>query len=121
MDTQAPGGLDIEGLRHAIEERDLDRMLGFYADDAELVTVDRNTTPSSPHVLHGKEEISRHLRDVFGREMTHHVENEVIGNDRLAFMESCEYPDGTRVLAAQTCELRDGKISRQTNVQAWDE
>jgi hypothetical protein len=96
-------------------------MLGFYADDAEILTVDRNTPPSSPHVLRGKAEISDYLGDVFGREMTHRVENEVVGDGRMSFTEACEYPDGTKVLGAVTCELRDGRISRQIEVQAWDE
>ena len=30
------------------------------------------------------------------RAMTHRVENEVIGEDRVAFNEACEYPDATR-------------------------
>ena len=46
---------------------------------------------------------------------------EVIGEDRVAFNEACEYPDGTRVLAATTLELQDGKIVQQVNVEAWDE
>ena len=70
MATQAPGSLDFEALRRAIEERDAEMLIGFYADDAELRTVNKNTTPSSPHVLSGKEEISKYLRDVFSREMT---------------------------------------------------
>jgi nuclear transport factor 2 (NTF2) superfamily protein len=119
--TQAPGGLDFEALRRAIEERDAETLAGFYADDAELHTVNKNTTPSSPRVLRGKEEISEYLRDVCGREMTHRVENEVIGESRIAFNEACEYPDGTRVLGAGTLEVRDGKIVRQVNVEAWDE
>ena len=110
MATQAPRGLDFGALRRAIEER-----------DAEVYTINRRTPPSSPGVLRGMEEISEYLRDVCGREMTHRVENEVVGEDRIAFNEACEYPDGTRVLGAETIELRDGKIVRQVNVEAWDE
>jgi SnoaL-like protein len=121
MATQAPGGLDFETLRRAIEERDAETLIGLYADDAELRTVNKNATPSSPRVLRGKAEISEYLRDVCGREMTHRVENEVVGDERITFFEACEYPDGTRVLGAQSLELRDGKISRQVNVEAWDE
>jgi nuclear transport factor 2 (NTF2) superfamily protein len=121
MATQAPGGLDFETLRRAIEERDAETLVGFYADDAEARTVNKNTTPSSPQVLRGKEEISEYLHDVCSREMTHRVENEVVGENRVAFNEACEYPDGTRVLGAPTLELRDGKIARQVNVEAWDE
>jgi hypothetical protein len=86
-----------------------------------MLTVNRNTTPSSPHVLRGKEGITEHLRDVCGREMTHRIENEVVGQDRIAFNEACEYPDGLRVLAAATLDVRDGQIVRQVNVEAWDE
>ena len=121
MAAQAPSGLDFETLRRAIEERDAETLVGFYADDAELRTVNKNTTPSSPQVLHGKEEISEYLQDVCSREMTHRVENEVVGESRIAFNEACEYPDGTHVLGASTLELREGKIARQVNVEAWDE
>ncbi len=121
MATQVPGGLDFEVLRRAIEGRDAETLVGFYADDAEVITVNRNSTPSSPNVLRGKEEIAEYLRDVCGREMTHRVENEVLGEERIAFQEACEYPDGIRVLGAETLELRDGKIMRQVNVEAWDE
>jgi SnoaL-like domain len=121
MAIQAPGSLDFEAMRRAIEERDAETLIGFYADDAEVRTVNKNTTPSSPMVLSGKEKISDYLRDVCDREMTHHVENEMVGSDRIVFFEACEYPDGTRVLGAEALELRDGKIVRQVNVEAWDE
>lgn len=121
MNTRAAGGLDFEALRHAIEGRDAETLIGFYADDAEVLTVNRNSTPSSPQVLRGKEQIAEYLRDVRAREMTHRVEGEVVGEDRIAFQEACEYPDGIRVLGAQTLELRDGRIVRQVNVEAWDE
>lgn len=51
----ATNGLDFEAMRRAIEERDAEALIGFYAEDAELHTVNRNSTPSSPQVLRGKE------------------------------------------------------------------
>ncbi len=121
MTEQMAPGLDFEAMRRAIEESDYDALVALYADDAELRTVNKNSTPSSPQVLRGKEEISELLRDVCGRAMTHHVEDEIIGEDRVAFNEACEYPDGIKVLTATTLELRGGKIVRQTNIEAWDE
>ena len=121
MTEQMAAGLDFEAMRRAIEESDYDALVALYADDAELRMVNKNSTPSSPMVLRGKEEISEMLRDVCGRAMTHHVEGEVIGENRVAFNEACEYPDGTKVLGATTLDLRDGMIVRQTNVEAWDE
>ena len=35
--------------------------------------------------------------------------------------QACEYPDGARVLAATTLDVRDGKVVRQVNIEAWDE
>ncbi|HKH10457.1 MAG TPA: nuclear transport factor 2 family protein [Rubrobacter sp.] len=120
MATQTLGGLDFEVLRRAIEDRDAETLVGLYADDAEVITVNRNSTPSSPQILRGKEEIGGYLRDVCGREMTHRVENEVLGAGRVAFQEACEYPDGVKVLGAETLEVRDGKIVRHVGVEAWD-
>jgi ketosteroid isomerase-like protein len=121
MTEQRATGFDFEALRHAKEQHDLDAMLDLYAEDAEIHIVNRNTPPSSPYVLRGKEAISEYLRDVFGRDMTHRVESEVVGEDRVAFNVACEYPDGTHVLAAENLDMRDGKIVRQVEVVAWDE
>jgi hypothetical protein len=120
-EQKTAGDLDFEVLRNAIEGRDATTLIGFYADDAELYTINRNAPPSSPRVLRGRAMISEHLRDVCGREMAHRVEDEVVGEDRVAFNEACEYPDGTRVIGAQTLEVRGGKISRQLSVEVWDE
>jgi ketosteroid isomerase-like protein len=120
-EQRVTGKLDFEDLRRAQEQRDLDAMLDLYAEDAEIHIVNRNTPPSSPYVLRGKEAIAEYLRDVFGREMSHSIENEVVSEDRLAFNVACEYPDGTRVLASENLEVRDGKVVRQVEVVAWDE
>ncbi len=111
----------FEALRRAIEQLDAETLIGLYADDAELRIVNKNTPPSSPRVLRGKEEITEYLRDVCGRAMAHRIENEVVGENRIAFNEACEYPDGTKVLAATTLEVRGDKVVRHTNVEAWDE
>lgn len=108
-------------LHSAIESCDVESMLNLYADNAELRVIDRNHPPSHPLELHGKKAIGTYLRDIYGREMTHKVINEVVGSNGLSFSEDCEYPDGTRVLGNLTVELKDGKIIRETEVQAWDE
>jgi hypothetical protein len=121
MTEQMAPSLDFEAMRRAIEESDYDALVSFYADDAELRMVNKNSTPSSPMVLSGKEEISELLCDVCGRAMTHHVEDEIFNKNRVAFNEACEYPGGLKVLTASTLDLRDGMIVRQTNIEAWDE
>ena len=119
--TEQKTGFDFQVLRRGIEQSDAETLVSLYADDAEMITVNKNATPSSPRVLSGKEQIAEFLRDVCGREMTHRVEDEVVGEGRIAFNEACEYPDGLKVLTATTLEVRDGKISRQVNVEVWDE
>ena len=120
MTEQMAPNLDFEAMRRAIEGSDYEALVSFYADDAELRVVNKNTTPSSPMVLQGKGEISEMLREVCGRAMTHHVEDEVVGEGRVSYNEACEYPDGVRVLGSTTLDLRDGLIVRQTNIEAWD-
>ena len=119
--TEQKTGFDFEGLRRAIEESDGESLKSFYSEDAELYTVNRNTPPSSPNVIRGKEAITEYIEDVCGRDMTHRVEREVVGENRIAFNEACEYPDRIKVLGATTLEVRDGKIVQQVNVEAWDE
>ncbi len=114
-------GFDFEAMRRAIEQLDAEALISLYHDDAELRIVNRYTTPSSPRELRGNEEIAEYLRDVCGRAMTHRIEDEVVGENRVAFNEACEYEDGTKVLASMTLEVRDGKIVRQVSVEAWDE
>ncbi len=118
---ESTGKLDFEVLRRAYEQRDAELALSLYADGAEVRMVDHNNPPSSPLELHGKEQIGEHLRDVFSREMTHRIENEVTGEDRAAFNVACQYPDGGRVYCAAMLEVRDDKIVREVGVQAWDE
>ncbi|GJF29889.1 hypothetical protein KNE206_25890 [Kitasatospora sp. NE20-6] len=121
MGTAAAPTFDTEALRRGIERQDASALLALYADDAEIRMIDRRTQPSHPMVMHGRSSISEMLTDVYGRDMTHTLEQVVVDGDHLAFMESCRYPDGTRVLATSMADLRDGRIVDQTSIQAWDE
>lgn len=112
----------LDTIRAATEARDAAALSALYADDAEVIVVDRSTPPSAPHVLHGHDEVVAYLRDSCAREMTHEVRDTVLGDGRLAFATHCRYPDGTRVLCATIADLDpSGRITRQTIVQAWDE
>jgi hypothetical protein len=121
VQNKPASSLDFEVLRRAHEERDPELAISLYADDAEVRIVDHTNPPSSPFVLHGKEQIAGYLRDGLSREMIHRVQNEVIGANRVAYNVACQYPEGSRVLCAAVLELHDGKIVREVSVQAWDE
>jgi hypothetical protein len=113
--------LDLETLYLGIESCDPDLLLGFYADDARLSIVNTDTPHAPPFELCGKGEIAKHLRATFGQEASHRVERDAaVGEDRVAFREACEYPDGGRVWVETTLELRNGKIVRQVDVVESD-
>ena len=113
--------LTVPALRRAIETRDGATLAGFYTDDAVLRIVDQMNPPSRPSEIKGRDAIAAYYDDVCGRTMTHRVDTAVADGDRLAFTQTCTYPDGKRVYCAATLELVGGRIARQTAIQAWDE
>jgi SnoaL-like protein len=118
MSTQAK--IDLDTIRRAHADHDAELLTSLYADDAESVTVDANNPPSSPKVLRGKDKIGDLWNDVMSRDMEHDVQYVVEGSDSVAYQVACRYPDGTRVLSSGVLELENGKIARETIVQAWD-
>lgn len=112
--------LTIPALRQAIESRDGQTLAGFYTDDATLRIVDQMNPPSHPHEIKGREAITAYYDDVCGRTMTHRLDTGIVEGDRLAFTQTCTYPDGKRVFCASNLELLGGRIARQISIQAWD-
>jgi hypothetical protein len=113
--------LDWETLRLGIERCDPDLLIGFYAEGARLSIVNAASPHASPFELRGKVEIAKHLRVAFGPETSHRVEREaVVGDNRVAFQEACEYPDGNRVWVETTLNIKGAKILRQVDVVATD-
>ncbi|TPN36568.1 nuclear transport factor 2 family protein [Mesorhizobium sp. B2-3-3] len=113
--------VDGTAIKRAIEGRDGKMLSGFYADDATVRVIDRNNPPSKPREIRGRAAISIFWDDICSRAMTHKVDATVAEGDSLAFTQACAYPDGTKVFCASMLELKDGRIARQTVVQAWDE
>lgn len=110
----------LSRLKRAIEGRDAGTLASLYADDAVMRIIDRDNPPSAPRELKGRTDIAAFFDDVCGRAMVHEVESGIEDDNRLAFTQACAYPDGTRVFCSAMLELADGKITRQTIVQAWD-
>ena len=117
MPTQA---ISLADLKRAIEGRDAKTLAGFYADDALLRIIDRDNPPSRPRELRGRPAIAAYYDDVCGRAMTHRIESGVANGEALAFTQACSYPDGTKVFCSAMLDIANGKIVRQTAVQAWD-
>ena len=110
-----------ETLKRALIGRDAELAGSLYADDVELVIVNRNFPPSQPFVRRGRAAALELWRDLCAREMTHSVTATVIGADSFAIRESCMYADGGRVVGHVIAELRDGRIARYFSVDCWDE
>lgn len=108
-------------LHQALEQCDINTIVSCYSENCTLEVISKDHPPSNPLKLIGKEAISDYHKNICGREMTHRINQEVVGDGQMAFTEACLYPNGTRVVAAEFFELSDdGKIQRQTNVEAWD-
>jgi hypothetical protein len=45
----------------------------------------------------------------------------VVDGVGAAFVQACRYLSGARVLCVAVLDLKDGMITRQYGVQAWDE
>ncbi len=116
-----PNGVTGAAIKHAIEGRDGAMLASFYADDAVVQVIDRNNPPSKPRVVKGRAAIATFWDDICSRAMTHRVDMSIAEGNRLAFTQACAYPDGAKVFCAAMLELEQGKIARQTVVQAWDE
>ena len=118
-----PGKPQVTGeiIKQAIESRDGGLLASLYADQASLRVIDRNNPPSKPREIKGKAAIATFWDDICSRAMTHLVEITVAEGSRLAFTQACAYPDGAKVFCVAMLELEDGRIARQTIVQAWDE
>ncbi len=110
----------IVGLRTAVENRDAASLKALYADNAVITIIDSINTPSKPRVITGARDIGAFLDDVCSRDMTHTIDTGVVEGRMLAFVESCKYSDGTRVIASNTAEFGPNGIVNQTVVQAWD-
>jgi ketosteroid isomerase-like protein len=110
----------VAALKRAVEGRDAKALADMYADDAVMLVIDHDNPPSKPRRLTGKAAISSYFGDVCGRDMAHLIENAIAAGNRLAFTQSCTYPDGTKVFCSAMLDLKGGKIAQQTVIQAWD-
>ena len=110
-----------ETLKRAIISRNADLATSCYAEDVELVIVNRNYPPSQALVRRGRAAAQELWRDICSKEMTHSITATVVGKDNFAIREDCFYTSGGRVMAHILAELRDGLIVRHFSVDAWDE
>ena len=109
--------LDFGAMRDAIERKDPEDLLAYYAEDAELRIVHDALPEGRAFELKGKGQIERYLRAVCDQDVTCAVRGEAVYGERsVAFVEACSYPNGAPISISTTLEVRGGLISRQMDV-----
>jgi ketosteroid isomerase-like protein len=120
MTVNTTTSFDLEALRRGYEQWDVEALLALYADEVELIQIDRDNPPSSPRVRHGKEVFKGMFEHCAAAGVKASVENAVAGEGRAAATVTCEFPEGRRVTANAVFELRDGRIVRELDVASGD-
>jgi ketosteroid isomerase-like protein len=120
MTVETIQSFDIATFKRAYEEWDIEALLALYADDLELVQIDRDNPPSAPRTRQGREILRGMLEHCAGAGVAATVENTVAGDERAAATITCEFPGGRRVLANAILEIEDGRIVRELDVLSGD-
>lgn len=111
---------DFEGFRRSFTEQDIERWLDYFAEDAEWVEYRHNAPPRSPNRMIGHAAIGAFLARVKASNIKLEISDEVIGDERAAFMVTCTLSDGRHIVENVIIHVTDGKITRQVDVEAWD-
>ena len=111
---------DIDAFRRAYEQWDIQAFLACYADDVEIVQIDRDNPPSAPRVRHGKDAFKGMFEHCAAAGVRATVENTVAAEARAAATITCEFPGGRKVVANAMLELVRGRIARELDVQSGD-
>ena len=111
---------DLEAFRRGYEEWDIDALVALYADEVELIQLDRDNPPSAPRVRHGREMFRGMFEHCAGAGVKATVENAVVGGHRAAATVTCEFPGGRKVVANGIFELEGGRIVRERQVLSGD-
>lgn len=120
MTAETTTSFDLDAFKRGYEEWDIETILGLYADEVELVQIDRDNPPNSPRTRHGKEVFRGMFEHCAAVGAKAKVENAVTGDDRAAATVTCEFPGGRKVVANSILELEGGRIVRELDVQLGD-
>lgn len=120
MTAKTAAKFDLDSYIRGFEEWDIETLLALYAEDVELIQIDRDNSPSDPRIRHGKEVFRGMFEHCAGAGVKATVENAVADGDRAAATVTCEFPGGRTVIGSVALELEEGKIVRQREVAAGD-
>ena len=120
MTVKTRTSFDLEALRRGYEDWDIDGVLALYADEVELIQVDRDNPPSAPRVRHGKEIFKGMFEHCAAAGVKPTVDTVVTGEHRAAATVTSEFPGGRKVVANRIFELEAARIVRERQVLSGD-
>ncbi len=120
MTVDTTTAFDIEAFKRGYEEWDIEALLGLFADDVEVVQIDRDNPPSAPRLRQGKEVLRGMFEHCAAAGVKATVENTVAGEHRAAATVTCEFPGGRRVVANGIFDVENGRIVRERDVVSGD-
>lgn len=120
MTVKTTTGFELAELKRAYEEWDIEALVGLYADDVELIQIDRDNPPSSPRVRSGKEMFRGMFEHCAAAGVKASVEHGVEGPDRAAATITCAFPGGRKVVGNGIFDLENGLIVRERQVLSGD-
>ena len=104
----------------AFIQMDVERVLGFYAEDAEWIEYTPDAPPRAPGRITGKQAIRAYLTGVAESGIGLAISDEAVGASRVAFTVTCDLGNGRRSVENVILTIRDGLIVRQAEVEVWD-
>jgi ketosteroid isomerase-like protein len=111
---------DFPAFRTAFEAKDAAAWVRFYAEDAEWIEYRHDAPPRAPLRTRGRAQIGTILAEVAAAGIDLAIADEGIGPERVAFALTATFPGRRRVYEHVILHLRDGRIVRQVDVEAWD-
>src|SRR5215217_3316017 len=82
---------DLDAFRRGYREWDIDALLALYADEVELIQIDRDNPPSAPRVRHGKEMFKGMFEHCAAAGVRASVQNALTAGHRAAATVTCEF------------------------------
>src|SRR5688500_1077238 len=120
MAVETTTSFDIATFKRAYESWDVQALLALYADELELIQIDRDNPPSAPRTRQGRDVLKGMLEHCAAAGVVVTVDNTLAGEDRAAATITCEFPGGRKVVANAILELEDGRIVRELDVLSGD-
>jgi ketosteroid isomerase-like protein len=120
MTVKTSATFDVDTFTRGYEEWDVEALVGLYADDVELIQIDRDNPPSSPRTRHGSDVFRGMLEHCAAAGVRATVENAVAREGRAAATITCEFPGGRKVVANSIMEIEGGRIVRELDVLSGD-